>query len=118
MVGNRHERRGHFRGKARPGRVLPVRFRVDGETSSDTPWVASETKNVGTGGAFIASSEALAAGTAIILELVLPTNERTFQLPAVVRWNAPDGMGVQFVNVDVDVLLELNDYFSTLTGQS
>ena len=25
-------------------------------------------------------------------------------------------MGVQFVGVDVDILLELNDYFSTLTG--
>jgi len=113
MVGNRHERRGHFRGKARPGRVLPVRYRL-----GEAPWVAAETKNVGTGGAFIASSEALATGTEITVELVLPTNERTFQLPALVRWHAPDGMGVQFVNVDVDVLLELNDYFSTLTGQS
>jgi len=55
-------------------------------------------------------------GHEITVELVLPTNERRFELPAVVRWVATDGMGVQFVNVDVDVLLELNDYFSTLTG--
>jgi len=25
-------------------------------------------------------------------------------------------MGVQFIGVDVDVLLEMNDYFSSLTG--
>ncbi len=41
-----------------------------------------------------------------------------FELPAVVRWCRPGadgGIGVQFVGVDVDVLLELNDYFATLT---
>ena len=36
-------------------------------------------------------------------------------LPAVVRWATAGGMGVQFIGVDVDVLLELNDYFSSLT---
>jgi len=25
-------------------------------------------------------------------------------------------MGVQFIGVDIDVLLELNDYFASLTG--
>jgi len=48
----------------------------------------------------------------------LPTTDQTFTLPAVVRWSSkaqPPGMGVQFVGVDVDILLELNDYFSTLT---
>jgi hypothetical protein len=39
-----------------------------------------------------------------------------FDLPCLVRWVAPDGMGVEFVGVEVDVLLELNDYFATLTG--
>jgi hypothetical protein len=42
----------------------------------------------------------------------------------VVRWrqtaasDAVDaaGMGVEFVEVDIDVLLELNDYFASLTG--
>ena len=67
------------------------------------------------GGAFIASSELQDVGSALTLELRLPTSEQTFALPAVVRWARPgEGMGVQFVGVDIDVLLELNDYFATL----
>jgi Tfp pilus assembly protein PilZ len=112
MESPRHERRRHFRGKARPGRVLPIRFRVGAHTA----WVSAETRNVGVGGAFIVTKNTQPVGEAIALELQLPTNEQTFALPAIVRWADADGMGVQFVGVDVDVLLELNDYFATLTG--
>lgn len=112
MEDARHERRQHFRGKARPGRVLPVKFRA----APHTGWVEAQTRNVGVGGAFVVTQLARPVGSAITLELSLPTTERTFTLPAVVRWVAPDGMGVQFVGVDVDVLLDLNDYFATLTG--
>lgn len=111
-----HERRTHFRGKARPGRVLPIRFRAAGEPG----WVDSETRNIGVGGAFVVTAAPRAIGAKLDLELVLPTTERRFPLTAVVRWvqttGAELGMGVQFVDVDVDILLELNDYFSTLTG--
>ena len=107
-----HERRRHFRGKARPGRVLPIRFR----NTQHTAWIEAETRNIGVGGAFIVAQLIQAAGTELELELKLPHNDRTFTLPATVRWAAPDGMGVQFVGVDVDILLELNDYFATLTG--
>jgi hypothetical protein len=55
-------------------------------------------------------------GTTLTVEVTLPTTDQVFTLPAVVRWTNPgDGIGIQFVGVDVDVLLELNDYFSTLT---
>jgi len=112
MEGPRHERRRHFRGKARPGRVLPVRFRAGAHTA----WVTAETRDVGVGGAFIITKLLQPLGAALTLELSLPTNEQKFTLPAVVRWAGGDGMGVQFVGVDVDILLELNDYFATLTG--
>jgi hypothetical protein len=112
MDGPRHERRRHFRGKARPGRVMPVRFR----TAAHASWITAETRNIGVGGAFIASGEAQDVGTTLTVELTLPTSDQTFSLPAVVRWSvAGTGMGIQFVGVDIDVLLELNDYFSTLT---
>jgi hypothetical protein len=56
-------------------------------------------------------------GTTITVELKLTSSDQTFVLPAVVRWVSDDGgMGVQFVGVDVDVLLELNDYFASLTA--
>ena len=109
-----HERRQHFRSKGRPGRVLAVKFRADEHTG----WVTAETRDIGTGGAFIASPLVQPIGTTLTLELTLPTTDQTFALPAVVRWSAAGaggGMGVQFVGIDVDVLLELNDYFATLT---
>lgn len=115
-----HERRTHFRGKARPGRVLPIRFRTQGAASE--PWIDAETRNIGVGGAFVATAAPRAIGSALELELVLPTSDRRFALAGVVRWIATTGdalgMGLAFVDVDVDILLELNDYFSTLTGSS
>ena len=112
MDGPQHERRRHFRGKARPGRVLPLRFRAPPQTA----WVSAQTGNIGVGGAFIVSPLVQPVGSELSLELTLPTTEQTFVLPAVVRWSTVNGMGVQFIGVDVDVLLELNDYFSSLTG--
>jgi hypothetical protein len=112
MESRRHERRHFFRGKARPGRIMPVRFR----TAAATGWVDAETRNIGVGGAFIASQITPPIGTTLTLELTLPTTDQQFTIPAVVRWASADGgTGVQFVGVDVDVLLELNDYFATLT---
>jgi hypothetical protein len=110
-----HERRHHFRGKSRAGRVMPVRFRA---SAPEQRWVEAETLDIGVGGAFILSAVQPAIGTALRVELALPTTDQVFQLPAVVRWCRPGdggGIGVQFVGVDVDVLLELNDYFATLT---
>jgi Tfp pilus assembly protein PilZ len=112
MEGARHERRRHFRGKARPGRVLSIKFRA----SAHSAWVSAETRNIGVGGAFVVTQLVQPVGETLSVAIALPTNETTFTIPAVVRWTDADGMGIQFVGVDVDVLLELNDYFATLTG--
>lgn len=93
-----------------------MKFRVAPEAG----WVEAQTRNIGVGGAFIASPELQPIGSALMLEVKLPTTDQVFALPAVVRWSSAGddgGMGVQFVGADVDILLELNDYFSTLTGQ-
>jgi PilZ domain len=110
--GSRHERRHHFRGKARTGHDLGVRFRAVGKTT----WVTGGVRDVGAGGAFITTSSAEPVGTELVLELVLPTSDQVFTLSGVVRWTSPDGMGVQFVGEPTDVLLELIDYFATLTA--
>jgi hypothetical protein len=114
MDGPQHERRQFFRGKSRPGRVLAVRYR----TTLHPAWIHAETRDIGVGGAFIAAKEDVQpAGTPMTVELSLPTTDQVFTLPAIVRWSAPGrGMGIQFVGVDVDILLELNDYFSSLTA--
>ena len=111
----RFERRQYFRGKARPGRVLPVRYK----TTLHPAWITAETRNIGVGGAYIATAQIQEVGAALTVELTLPTSDRAFTLPAIVRWASaadPAGMGIQFVGVDVDILLELNDYFATLTS--
>ena len=94
---------------------MPVRFRtiVNGHPGA---WVDAETRNIGVGGAFVVTKLVQPIGDPVTIELSLPTTDQVFTLPAVVRWSDGNGMGVQFVGVDVDVLLELNDYFATLTG--
>ena len=112
----RHERRHHFRGKARPGRQIPVRYR----RADVTEWTPAETRNVGVGGAFIATGAPAPVGTPLVVELTVPTSDRRFELTALVRWandGTDPGMGLQFVDVDIDVLLDLNDYFASLTGK-
>ncbi len=91
---------------------MPVRFRA----ADATEWSDAETRNIGVGGAFIVTQTIAPVGATITIQMTLPTSDQTFSLPAVVRWATGDGMGLQFVGVDVDVLLELNDYFATLVG--
>ena len=119
MDGPRHERRQHFRGKARPGRVMSVRYRAGIGSEVHAPWIVAETRDIGVGGAFIASTTGEPVGSPLTVEIALPTTDQVFSLPGVVRWvrglgDDDDGMGIQFVGVDVDVLLELNDYFGSL----
>ncbi|HUQ03295.1 MAG TPA: PilZ domain-containing protein [Kofleriaceae bacterium] len=110
------ERRRHFRGKARAGRRIRLRYRSRGGE-----WSAAETRNIGVGGAFILGAT-LAVKSEIEVEIDIAGRETPLRLGGEVRWNAdgngedPLGVGVQFVDVDIDVLLELNSYLATLTG--
>lgn len=136
VQGSSHERRGHFRGKARHGRALPVRIAANPTGAPvtkavDASWRDAQTLDIGVGGAFIVDSDLL-IGAHLWVELQLSTTAQRFVLPAVVRWvgkrstaaltgsadahqpSSVRGGGVQFVDVDVDVLLELNDYFEDL----
>lgn len=91
---------------------MPVRFR----TTLHPSWIPAETRDIGVGGAFIATADVQPPGTPMTVELSLPTSDQVFTLPAIVRWSSTErgGMGIQFVGVDVDILLELNDYFASL----
>ncbi len=135
MQGSSHERRGHFRGKVRLGRSLPVRIAANPtglpvSKAAAASWRDAQTLDIGIGGAFIVDADLL-IGANLWVELQLPSTEQRFVLPAIVRWVGDQrpavvegeaasnplrvrGGGVQFVDVDVDVLLELNDYFAEL----
>jgi uncharacterized protein (TIGR02266 family) len=106
----------HFRGKPRPGRRLDVAFRVgDGDP------VAAHTRNVGIGGAFVVTDSSPPVGTAIILSIALPGGAPPIEVKAEVRWHAQGagedrGMGLKFYGLEVDELLQLDEYFASLTG--
>jgi uncharacterized protein (TIGR02266 family) len=124
MAETKRERRGHFRGKPRPGRRVEVRYRmVDGEESSQEH--LAFTKNIGVGGAFILTPDPPPAGTELQVSLVVPAAKLPVEVEAEVRWivdgkhDEPErehGMGVKFNGLDVDQLLALNEYFASLTA--
>lgn len=94
-----------------------MRYRPRGTVS----WTQAETRNIGVGGAFILDAT-LAAKTEIEVEIDVAGRDTPLLLTGEVRWSAdgkgedPLGVGVQFIDVDIDVLLELNGYLATLTG--
>lgn len=71
--------------------------------------------NIGVGGAYLLSTDPFAIGTPITLELRID-DRAPLLLTAVVRWcdrfGPTPGMGVQFANVDIDVMLQLNAYLT------
>lgn len=117
----RQAKRTHFRGKARLERRLELAFcPADSETDE---MLAAWTRNISSGGAFIAFEHPLPIGTELYIELYIPTAEEPIELDAEVRWlvppgddNGETGMGVEFIDLSVDSLLALNEYFASLTG--
>ncbi len=113
-AGDKGERRGHFRGKPRPGRRVQVRYQVSGGEE-----VSAHTKNIGVGGAFIVVADPPKVGTHLRLWIEMPNTGSALEVRAEVRWiaSSPEpGMGVRFAGLDVDQLLALNEYFASLTA--
>jgi len=121
---SKRERRGHFRGKARPGRRVEVRYRIieHGILSDEQ---RAYTKNIGVGGAFIITPDPPAPGTVLQIALQVPAATRPIEVRGDVRWivDAEDdadereqGMGVKFAGLDVEQLMALNEYFGSLTS--
>ena len=104
------ERRLHHRDGTRPGRRLTVQWCV-----ADGAWQSAETRDIGVGGAFLLAVAA-AVGTTLALAVPVPGRLEPLMLDAVVRWASPDGVGVQFLDVDIDVLLELNSLLAEHAG--
>ncbi len=123
MSNDKGERRGHFRGKPRPGRRVQVRYQAVGAEEQ-----RAHTKNIGVGGAFVLTSRPPKVGTHLRLVVEMPTGP-PIEVRAEVRWivpavspgagesQAPEaGMGVRFAGLDVEQLLALNEYFASLTA--
>lgn len=91
----------------------------DGDGAAE--WVTTEVRDLGVGGAFVATYRALPIGTALEVEVELPGAGASLALRAEVRWLAePDrqppgrgaGMGLAFAPLDTDGLLALSEYLA------
>jgi hypothetical protein len=132
MADSKRERRDHFRGKPRPGRRLEVRYRVlDRGLLSDEQ--RAFTKNIGVGGAFIVTPDPAPPGACLQIALQMPGTgangddggPRAFEVHGDVMWivdgqhDEPErdhGMGVRFNGLEVEQLLQLNEFFASLTA--
>lgn len=143
----RHERRVHFRGTARAGRRVELRYRrvdlpepeaepdtepeaepqADPQAEPDTGGAGgihqAVTRNIGVGGAYILTPDPEPIGARLEVELIVPTSEQPIAVAAEVRWFIhPEkdadgaGMGVKFLDIDVEALVRLSEYFASLTG--
>jgi uncharacterized protein (TIGR02266 family) len=116
-----HEKRRHFRGKARKGHRVHLAY---WRRESDAPDpVYAVTRNLGIGGAFIQTDEPHPEGTQLQISLQLPNADEAIEVVGEVRWvMAPgdgpveSGMGVRFVDLGVEARLQLSEYFASLTG--
>ncbi|MBT8492031.1 MAG: PilZ domain-containing protein [Deltaproteobacteria bacterium] len=111
------ERRKHFRGSARPGRRIDIKFRDKGTQDEHQSAI---TRNIGVGGAFIVTEERPDAGRLLELLIAMPDKSEDLVVDAEVRWvtdgeqGTKGGIGVKFMDLDVPSLLALSDYFATL----
>lgn len=151
LLGNlpelRLERRSHFRGRLRDGRTVGLRFRqlrtAGGDRGNQAgfggaggagsgaeigvgEWVSSRVRDLGVGGAFVATYRSLPVGTALEVEVDLPGPNGPIAIQAEVRWLAEPGrlpagcdagMGLAFAPLEVDALLVLSDYLAGLAAE-
>ena len=59
-------------------------------------------------------------GTSVTVIIRVPTSEITIEVAAEVRWKEATGdevgMGIKFQRLEVEQLLQLSEYFASLTG--
>jgi uncharacterized protein (TIGR02266 family) len=98
---------------------VELRFRCDGSTTGP---VAATTRDIGVGGAFIATDQPCMVGSALDVDIDVPGQTRPISLRAEVRWvteatpERDGGMGVKFASLDVDALLALSDFFAQIAA--
>ena len=81
-------------------RRLPVQVHVGWRLKSDRSWHLDQLEDIGSGGAFIRTTNFLSVGSPVILEITAPGGERTLSIEARVAWTrhtpGEEGIGVEF----------------------
>lgn len=119
------ERRRHHRERGSGGGRIAVRHRA-----LPGAWQDGETLDIGSGGAFLIGAT-WPIGTAVELAVAVAARPEPLVLGGVVRWMVGDGsadagehagehaglggVGVQFLDLELDVVIELNRHLAELT---
>lgn len=107
-----------------PVRIAP-RVRVDFDVSYGPPGQVirhDRVFNLSTGGLFIETKELFEIDTQLHVEFKLPSRDKPVSCPARVAWlnggdafrkqDIPEGMGVQFIGLDMDSLSALREFIN------
>ncbi|HEY4395862.1 MAG TPA: TIGR02266 family protein [Polyangia bacterium] len=103
-----HEpRRGPVRRTGRAELEVPVSFRSRGA------WGTGTTKNLSSGGLFVATFRALPVGTRVVVRLTFPGDREALEALGEVRWvrdfrdldDRPAGLGLRFIDTPVRAAL-------------
>ncbi len=89
---------------------MGVEFKRNGTTEAISGYV----QNISIGGMFIESETVLAFGDEVSVRFAPTSASGTFELPAVVRWTTPSGMGVQFKSIGVRETRAITDLAAAL----
>jgi hypothetical protein len=77
----------------------------------DNALVEAQTRDLSLGGAFVTTTEVLPYGATTVAELWLPALPTPAQIPCVVRWSSPEGMGLQFLSLRARETWAINQLF-------
>jgi len=74
-----------------------------------------ESLNISLGGMYLISETQLLYGAKVVLEFYLPALKENAKIEGVVRWEKPDGMGVQFGSLRAREVWAFNQLFKDST---
>ncbi len=77
--------------------------------------IPAKAANVSLGGMYLVMAEQIPYGAQVKLRFRLPALKEFTESTTVVRWNKPDGIGVQFGSLRALEVWGLNQLFKTLT---
>lgn len=87
-------------------------------SSSGPSRVRRHLANISTGGLFISTEEQLRVGARMVVRFELPNKHRVIAVSRVCYLRKGKGLGVEFLNLDDEDRVEIEEYIATLTGKS
>ena len=96
-------------------RALAVELVARDRKDSEAGELAFDAVDISEGGAFLRSELLLEVGEELEVRFRLPALKEDTESTTTVRWNKPDGIGVQFGSLRALEVWGLNQLFKTLT---